>query len=253
MPMMIVLFTDYGVNGPYTGQLRRVLAEAAPGVPVIDLLADAPRFQPQASAYLLAAYAWEFPVGSVFLAVVDPGVGTDRAAAAVLADGRWFVGPENGLFEIVVRRAAVPARWGRLHFRPERLSATFHGRDIFAPVAARIAGGGTPHGEERPLAEMRRADWPDELAQVIYIDSFGNAMTGLAAPDTPERWSLTVAERRLSHARTFAEVTPGQAFWYANANDLVEIGVNRGDAAADLGLRIGSPVVLAPVGSGLPF
>jgi S-adenosylmethionine hydrolase len=100
---------------------------------------------------------------------------------------------------------------------------------------------------------MRRADWPDELAQVIYIDGFGNAMTGLAAPDTPERWWLKVAERRLSHARTFAEVTAGQAFWYAHADDLVAIGVNRGDAAAHLGLRIGSPVVLAPVGSGLPF
>lgn len=250
--IMIVLFTDYGVSGPYTGQLKRVLAEEAPGVPIIDLLADAPRQNPMASAYLLAAYCGEFPQASVFLAVVDPGVGTERAAAAVLADGRWFVGPENGLFAIVARRAASPARWWRLTFRPQWLSATFHGRDIFAPVAARISGGAGPPGDERPIAEIDRPEWPDKLAQVIYIDGFGNAMTGLGAPGSPECWQLQVGDRHLHHARTFADVPLGQAFWYANANGLVEVAVNGGSAAAALALRIGSPVLLAPVGGDNP-
>lgn len=246
--MMLVLFTDYGVSGPYTGQLKRVLIEHAPGVPIVELLADAPRHDPRASAYLLAAYAAEFPPGSVFLAVVDPGVGTERGAAAVLADDRWFVGPENGLFEIVARRATAPVRWWRLNERPPRLSATFHGRDLFAPVAARIAGGSAPPGEERPIAEMRRPAWPDDLAEIIYIDGFGNAISGLRAPAQPAAWQVQVGNRLLSPARTFADVAPGHAFWYANANGLVEIAVNCGNAAATLELSIGVPVILASVG-----
>jgi S-adenosylmethionine hydrolase len=246
---MIVLFTDYGVSGPYVGQLKRVLVEQARDVPIIELFADAPRFLPRPSAYLLAAYVEEFPAGSVFVAVVDPGVGTDRAGAAVHADGRWFVGPENGLFEIVVRRARTRARWWRLTYEPARLSATFHGRDIFAPVAAQLARGAPPPGEERPIAELRRPDWPDELAEVIYIDGFGNAMTGLSAPTKPELWRAVIGERSLPYAPLFAAVPEGEAFWYVNANALVEVAANRASAAATLGLRVGSPVLLASVGS----
>src|SRR5215813_9228487 len=102
---MIVLFTDFGLTGPYTGQVKAVLHHLAPEVPVVDLFADAPSRNPKASAYLLAAYAVWFPAGTVFLAVVDPGVGGERPAVAVAADGRWFVGPGNGLLEIVQRRA----------------------------------------------------------------------------------------------------------------------------------------------------
>ncbi|HTR13586.1 MAG TPA: SAM-dependent chlorinase/fluorinase, partial [Roseiarcus sp.] len=102
---MIALFTDFGLAGPYTGQMKAVLYEMAPGVPVIDLFADAPAGNPRASAYLLAAYSAWFPENTVFLCVVDPGVGGERPAIIVKADGRFFVGPGNGLFELVLRRA----------------------------------------------------------------------------------------------------------------------------------------------------
>src|SRR5436309_695810 len=101
---MIVLFTDFGLEGPYTGQMKAVLYRMAPEVPVIDLFADAPAGDPRRSAYLLAAYAAWFPESTVFLCVVDPGVGSDRAAVMVETNGRWYVGPGNGLFEIVQRR-----------------------------------------------------------------------------------------------------------------------------------------------------
>ncbi|MDJ0611876.1 MAG: SAM-dependent chlorinase/fluorinase, partial [Kiloniellales bacterium] len=91
---MILLFTDFGLEGPYLGQVRSVLHREAPGVPVIDLVADAPAFDPRAAAYLLAALAPAFPAGSLFLAVVDPGVGSDRPALAIEAGGQWFVGPD---------------------------------------------------------------------------------------------------------------------------------------------------------------
>jgi S-adenosyl-L-methionine hydrolase (adenosine-forming) len=102
---VIVLFTDFGLDGPYIGQMKAVLAQMAPGIAVIDLFADAPVGNPKASAYLLAAYASWFPAGNVFLCVVDPGVGGTRPAIIIEAHGSWYVGPGNGLFELVQRRA----------------------------------------------------------------------------------------------------------------------------------------------------
>jgi hypothetical protein len=239
---VIVLFTDYGVIGPYMGQLERVLRTQAPGIDVITLFADAPCQEPQAAAYLLGAYWNEFPAGTVFLAVVDPGVGTDRAGAAVRVDGRWFVGPENGLFSIVVRRAEDEARWWRLTWQPDRLSATFHGRDWFAPVAARLARGVPPPGVEEPLASIERPEWPDDFAEIIYIDGFGNAMSGVRASSVPEGAVVSVAGRTVDRARTFAHVPAGQPLWYENANGLVEIAVNRGRADRLPGVAIGTKI-----------
>jgi S-adenosylmethionine hydrolase len=235
---MIVLFTDFGPRGPYVGQMRAVLCREAPGVPVIDLFADAPAFDPKASAYLLAAYAAEFPAGNVFLCVVDPGVGGDRAPLIVKADGRWYVGPDNGLFAIAARRATEAEAWA-ITWRPARLSASFHGRDLFAPVAARLALGDPPPGAPRAVPAE---NWPDELSEVIYIDGYSNAMTGLRAGALPEDAVLSVAGRRLPRARTFSDVALGVVFWYDNANGLAEISVNRGRAADLLDLKIGSVV-----------
>src|SRR5262245_57585346 len=120
---MIVLVTDFGAAGPYTGQMKAVLCQAAPHVPVIELFADAPAGQPKPAAYLLAAYAAWFPAGSVFLCVVDPGVGSDRRALVVESDGRFYVGPDNGLFELVLRRAAAPEP-REITWRPPALSAS---------------------------------------------------------------------------------------------------------------------------------
>jgi hypothetical protein len=169
---MIVLFTDFGLHGPYTGQMKAVLHQMAPG-PVIDLFADAPVGNPKASAYLLAAYAEWFVAMTVFLCVVDPGVGGTRPAIIVEADGRWYVGPGNGLFELVERRAASTRTWD-IDWKPARLSASFHGRDLFAPVAAMLARGEPPPGQPCKDTTHRRTDWPDDLSEVVYVDHFGN-------------------------------------------------------------------------------
>ena len=238
---MIVLFTDFGLEGPYLGQVRAVLHREAPGVPVVDLFADAPAFDAMASAYLLAAYADAFPEGSVLLCVVDPGVGSARAPIVVRADGRWYVGPDNGLLAIAARRDAEARAW-RITWRPERLSASFHGRDLFAPVAARLARGEAPAGESCPLSGLAGHDWPDDLARVVYVDRFGNVMTGLRAETLGADTALLAAGHRLERARTFSDVAPGDAFWYENANGLAEIAVNQGQAAARLGLAVGDGI-----------
>ena len=238
---MIVLFTDFGLQGPYTGQMKAVLHQMAPGTPSIDLFADAPAGNPKASAYLLAAYAAWFPAGTVFLCVVDPGVGGARPPIVIEADGRWYVGPGNGLFELIQRRAEATRCWD-IDWRPERLSASFHGRDLFAPVAARLARGEPPPGQPRQDDAERRANWPDDLPEIVYIDHFGNAMTGLRAAVLPPEARLVAAERVMEPARTFSDRPPGTAFWYANANGLAEIAVNQGRADRELGLGIGAPV-----------
>lgn len=248
---MIVLFTDFGIGGPYIGQVKAVLLNAAPSAPVIDLMADAPAHDPMASAYLLAALVEEFPVGTVFLAVVDPGVGGERRPVVAEIDGRWYVGPDNGLFEPLLRRARHARGW-QIVWRPERLSPSFHGRDLFAPTAARLMLGARPWDKplwrESPWAEpcalelLRRPAWPDELPRIVYIDHFGNAMTGIRASTLAAESTLEVGTRRLSRARTFGDVPPGAPFWYENANGLAEIAVNQGRADRALGLAVGSPV-----------
>lgn len=242
---MIVLFTDFGLAGPYTGQMKAVLHRDAPGVPVIDLFADAPAGNPRRAAYLLAAYGTWFPAGSVLLCVVDPGVGGARSPLVVEADGRWYVGPDNGLFEIVQRRAPASRAW-RIDWRPENLSASFHGRDLFAPVAARLARGDPPPGAPHAVDRSAYAAWPDDLAEIVYIDHYGNAMTGLRAATVPVGAALLVASgRRIAPGRTFGDVPAGAAFWYENSNGLAEIAVNLGRADQSLGLVLGSKVALA--------
>ena len=142
---MIVLFTDFGVTGPYVGQMKAVLCQRAPTVPVIDLMHDAPNYDTQASAYLLASLVSEFPEESVFLCVVDPGVGGQRRPVIARINRRWYVGPDNGLFNTIARHALDTSKgmseiqWWEITWRPERLSSSFHGRDLFAPVAIILA------------------------------------------------------------------------------------------------------------------
>jgi S-adenosylmethionine hydrolase len=238
---MIVLFTDFGLEGPYVGQMKAVLYREAPGVPVVDLFADVPAFDAQGAAYLLAAYAVEFPAGTIFLCVVDPGVGSARRAAVVKGDGRWYVGPDNGLLSIAAKRASEAAWWD-VEWRPPRLSASFHGRDLFAPVAARIARGDPVPGQPVSPEDRLAPDWPDDLPRIVYIDHYGNAMTGLRAIALPAGTRLEVRGHSVARARTFSDVPPGEAFWYENANGLVEIAVNQGRADQALGLEVGLPV-----------
>ena len=249
---MIVLFTDFGLGGPYLGQVRNVLHQGAPGTPVIDLFVNAPAYGPKPAAYLLAAYNGEFPPGTVFFAVIDPGVGGDRTPGVLEADGRWYVGPDNGLFEIVIRRAKARPRWWDIVWRPERLTATFHGRDLFAPIAARLARGETPDKDlrqggadyrETPPDDIRRPEWPDDLAEIIYIDDFGNAMTGLRASVATGAGDIAVGGRSIPRAETFSDAPEGAPLCYENSNGLLEIAVNRGRADRLPGISLGCQVV----------
>ena len=238
--MGIFLFTDFGAADIYVGQVKAVLAREAPANAIIDLLHEAPAFNVRAGAHLLAALASQIPAGSVTLAVVDPGVGGDRAAVALEIDGRWFVGPDNGLMSVLAARAARTSVW-RITWEPENLGTSFHGRDLFAPVAAALARGEFPAGKAVRADRLQVEFGATDLGEIIYIDHYGNAFTGLRAPALPHDMRIVAGGASLSYACVFSAAAPGGTFWYANCLGLVEIAGNGCSAAAVLGLAVGQP------------
>lgn len=234
---MIVLFTDFGVEGPYVGQMEAVLKRSAPEATVIHLLHNAPFANPGLSSYLLAALRYDFSVSSVFLTVVDPGVGGDRTGVVLKADGRFFVGPHNGLLNTVAIQS-VSTQWWEISWLPERRSRSFHGRDWFAPVAAAIFN----KQHEGLLSSFIGPDldsWQADINQIIYFDHYGNAMTGLRYHADMDGCMIEIGGKRIIQANTFCSVPQGQAFWYRNSINLVEIAVNQGQAQKNLSLVLG--------------
>lgn len=235
-----MLFTDYTFNGPYVGQLKARLQQGTPAEWTVDLMHDAPPFQPRRAAYLLAACRPYTPPSAVILAVVDPGVGSERAGCAVRVGSRWLVGPDNGLLAIAARAAAEPV-WYSLPEPGPEASATFHGRDVFADAARRLAVGEraalTPFSAEAAVG----AGWPADCDETIYADGLGNVMTGRRAQTLPQGAVMQVGGHRLGRARTFSDCPEGGAFWYENAMGLAEVAVNQGRADALEGLGIGVP------------
>ena len=237
---MLVLFTDFGLHGPYVGQLKAAIAQFAPGIPVIDLFHDIPPFNIQGAAYLLVVYSQEFAKGTTFIGVIDPGVGGQREGIIMMADERYYVGPDNGLFDRVAARAETVQTW-HIRWRGQRLSASFHGRDIFAPVAAMLISGKTADQlGERCVVEFR--DWPDELEQVVYIDRYGNVMTGIRASSLTPNAIVVASGHEFPRARTFGDALLGETFWYANSSGLVELAINQGSAASKFRLAVKDPV-----------
>ncbi len=240
LPARIALVTDFG-NGPYVGQVRLVLSALAPSLPVIDLINDLVPFRPDLAGALLPGLLRGMPASTLYVCVVDPGVGGARDALIVDVDGTWLVGPDNGLFIPLLRAANAWQAWS-VTWRPDQLSASFHGRDLFAPIAAMLSCGDRPAAE--PIAPEQLSGWdaPDVTSRVCYVDWYGNLITGLDASGLSPAMQLQVGGHRLGFARTFGEVAEGSAFWYRNAFGLVEIAANRGRAADLLRVRPGDPV-----------
>ena len=237
----VYLFTDFGYAGPYVGQMTGAILAVSPDLHVVNLMHDAPAMQPWPAAYLLAACCNALPAGAVVVAVVDPGVGGERDALVVHTPGLKLVGPDNGLMSRVPGITAVD----RIDWRPEVLSASFHGRDLFGPVGAMLAAGHeVAHTTLSSPDRMQGGDWPQQVPEVVYIDAYGNLMTGLSGVNFNKNKVIQVSGRMVPYAGTFSRVPAGEAFWYVNSLGLVEIAVNRGSAAASLSLALGDRILL---------
>jgi S-adenosylmethionine hydrolase len=258
---LVTLTTDFGAGSAYAGSLRGALYAAWRDVTPVDITHDIRPFDRLEGALVLRAAAPHFPRGTVHLAVVDPGVGSARrpllVAAPVGAGEQYFVGPDNGLFTPFLgagaRAFAIAAAEA-----PGPLSATFHGRDLFAPVAARLAGGRAPETFGAPVADPVRLDWPEPVAVpggwrgvVLQVDRFGNAITNLPGglvPSDPAGAGVSLgiagAPRVSRIVRTYADANPGDVVALVGSADLLEVAVSQGSAAERLGLAAGHGVTL---------
>ena len=256
---VITFLSDFGGRSPYPAAMKGAAAAALDAAAAfVDISHDVPSRDIRAGAYLLWSAAPAFPAGTVHCAVVDPGVGTARAALAVASGGQWLVGPDNGLLMPAARRLGTPAV-ARLRVpRAAGVSATFHGRDVFAPAAAALAAGapleaiGAPADVFVDLAfpAGRRTDGGFS-GEVLAVDPFGNVVStipGALLADVPAG-SVLVADAgaaalRTAVAHTFGDVPPGRGIVYIGSDGVVEVAVNGGSAAAALGAAPGAPVRL---------
>lgn len=243
IPERVALLTDFGA-GPYVGQMQLLFSGLAAAVPVVSLIADLPAYRPELASYLLNGLARRMPDRTLYACVVDPGVGTDRDLLLARCGDAWWLAPDNGLL-VPLLRQRTGSQVLRVRWRPAWMSASFHGRDLFMPVAARLANGDWLESTPVGLDELINAHWPAETWRVCYVDSFGNLILGVDANRVSPTAALEAGGHRLKPARTFADVAPGEAFWYCNAFGLVELAVNQGRADERLGLGLGS-VLAAP-------
>jgi S-adenosylmethionine hydrolase len=241
----ITLLTDFGTADGYVGEMKGVLITNAPECPIVDVAHDLPAHDVDAARLTLARYWRRYPTGTIHLVVVDPGVGSNRAALAVESDGRLLVGPDNGVLSPALlgrdaRVVSLPI--------PATASATFHGRDVFAPAAARLAHGsgidalGAPMGDPvvRRTPEPRRTGDGALHGEVIMVDRFGNAITNLAGKGT----RVATKNREMRLRRTYAELDIGELAAVVGSNGFVEIVLREGRAADALELSRGTPVIL---------
>ena len=248
MRSVVTLLTDFGTADGYVAEVKGTILSRAPEAVLVDVTHDLPAQDVEAGRLALARYWRKFPPGTVHLAVVDPDVGSARPALAVASDGRFLVGPDNGILSPALlvggaRAVVLPV--------PPSASPTFHARDVFAPAAAMLASGspvdalGTPVDDPviRRTAEARRLPDGTIEGQIIAVDRFGNAVTNLVAA---HGGVVEVGTLKLPVRRTYADVTPGMPLALSGSSGLVEIAVRDGNAAVSLGLGRGGIVLLRP-------
>jgi hypothetical protein len=245
MRPVITLLTDFGTADGYVGEMKGVLLARVPDAMLVDITHEIPP-QDVDAARLTVARVWRrFPAGTVHLVVVDPGVGTERSALAVNSDGRWLVGPDNGVLSPALLASGALAVALAV---PPGASPSFHGRDVFAPAAAALAlgsalaslGGAVTDPVIRRTPEPHRIEDGVLAGVVILIDRFGNAVTNLVGL---RAGVIETAGKTLPLCRTYGDVEPGKPLAIIGSSGLIEIAVRDGSAARSLSLTRGTRVV----------
>ncbi len=260
MRPVIVLLTDFGNLDPYVGQMKGVLLREAADARIVDLCHEVLAHNVVQASFLLQASHVHFPPRSIFVSVVDPGVGTSRRILIAQLDGQLFLAPDNGLLSFLVDKSAS---WWKADPEFETASSTFHGRDIFAPLAARLAMGATPHSmaSRAEASGIVRHDiaWTESGGRildcaVLHVDRFGNCLLNLRAHDFPclrRIWMLGDG-RTVTESSTYADLAPGQIGLLTGSQGVMELALNQGDCARLLDLKPGQAIRLIQKDTPLP-
>jgi S-adenosyl-L-methionine hydrolase (adenosine-forming) len=256
---IITLLTDFGLEDTYVASMKGVILDICSDARLVDISHLVPPQDVRAGAFLLLSAYRDFPAGTIHLAVIDPGVGTDRRGLVIRADGYFFVGPDNGLFSLALRETSGweafslerPAYWRAI------ISKTFHGRDIFAPIAAHLAMG-VPAEALGPTCIPQMASWANTVhkneelgGEIIHIDHFGNAVTNVSRAVLERFVSGSQAAVRIGRltisaiVETYGDEETGTPIALIGSSNFLEIAITQGNAAKTCGLRRGDPVRIA--------
>lgn len=249
---IVALLTDFGARDPYVGLMKGMVLRAAKNAVLVDICHEVPPQDTAVGAFWLRAAIGRFPPGTVFAAVVDPGVGSARRLLCAAAHECYWLAPDNGLLGEVLAAAAGAGAGSAAEVRAVALdhlglaatSRTFHGRDLFAPIAGSLASGRYgftalgPRAGEVARLESVLAGGP----RVVHVDGYGNLITNVGADALGAAAAVRVAGRAIPVRRTYAEAAPGELLALVNSYDLLEIAENLGSAATALGVGCGEPV-----------
>jgi S-adenosyl-L-methionine hydrolase (adenosine-forming) len=254
--LIITLTTDFGLSDAFVGAMKGVILGINPQARIVDISHDIPPQDIDRAAFVVGCAAPFFPKGTVHAVVVDPGVGTERLILAVRTADHFFLAPNNGVLKHVFDAHPGAEVFNVTHseyFR-ERVSRTFHGRDIFAPVAAHLSRGLSPEKLGRPFTEFDKGFVPRAVrlgdritGEIIAFDRYGNGITNIPASwiDDPEKARVLVKGRDFETlARSYLDVPPGDPLAIIGSADALELSVNRGSARETLGLKVGETVMV---------
>ncbi|MGQ4808822.1 Adenosyl-chloride synthase [Candidatus Entotheonellaceae bacterium PAL068K] len=261
---MIALFTDFGTTDAYVAQMKGAILGLNPHTPILDLAHDITPFDIRQAAYVLEQAVRYFPARTIFVAVVDPGVGTSRRPVLLRTRAeKFYVGPDNGVFSRIIVRQGLEAAHvleESAYFLAPDVSSTFHGRDIFAPVAAHLSLGVSPSRfgprvDDLYVIPQRQPQWLVDgiCGEVQHIDRFGNIVSNitpdfLAAVTSGQQLqiSLAGATHLLPFCHTYGETPQDTLLCLLNSDAVFEIAVSHGNASSRLGVQVGDRIVLRP-------
>ncbi len=257
---MITLTTDFGLRGPYVGEMKVAMLRINPEAIIVDVSHSITRHSVLEGSFVMEQVVKYSPAGTVHVGVIDPGVGTERRAVIIEGE-QWLVVPDNGLTTLPLEHINTRRVWVIDFERIKRftgwgISSTFHGRDVFGPAGALIEKGVSPEefADEVPPDSLTRLDVePGEeggvwLLKVVYIDDFGNVILNLKNHGRPQEVKLPDFSLEIPYLVAYGQVKPGELLALPGSHDYLEIAVNQGSAAQKLGLKVGDTVRVKLIG-----
>ncbi|WP_297521539.1 S-adenosyl-l-methionine hydroxide adenosyltransferase family protein [Thermococcus sp.] len=251
---MITLTTDFGLKGPYVGEMKVAMLRINPQAKLVDVTHAITRHSVVEGSFVMEQVVKYSPEGTVHVGVIDPGVGTERRAVIIEGE-QWLIVPDNGLATLPMKHIKPRRAWEidleRIRrFTGWRVSSTFHGRDVFGPAGALIEKGVSPaeFAGEIPLESLVKLDLKPKregdlwLLRVIYIDDFGNVILNLENYERPKAVELPDLGLRIPYLDTYGQVKPGELLALPGSHGYLEIAVNRGSASERLNLKVGDEV-----------